>query len=74
VCDRRVWQPHAHPFATGRARSAGTGTIGLTPPVPARIRWSRVLIAQARVAAGFYNRPDVRACLAGAVLSEIRRH
>jgi hypothetical protein len=36
-----------------------------------RIRWTRVMTAQARLAVGFYDRPDVLARLADAVLEEL---
>ena len=37
------------------------------------VRWSRVRTAQARIAAGFYDRDDVRSRLADAVLRRMRR-
>jgi len=46
------------------------------PPGPdgvERIRWSRVMTARARVAAGFYDRSEVRAVVADAVLRELQR-
>jgi hypothetical protein len=36
------------------------------------IRWSRVRAARARVAAGFYDRADVRAKLLDAILDELK--
>lgn len=44
-------------------------------PVPnERIRWTRVMTAQARLAVGYYDRPDVLARLADAVLQELEQH
>jgi hypothetical protein len=37
------------------------------------IRWSKVMTARARVAARYYDRPDVKALLAEAVLEELER-
>ena len=41
------------------------------PGDAADIRWSRVKAARARVAAGFYDRPDVRDRLLDAILDEL---
>ena len=38
----------------------------------AGVRWSRVRAAKARIAAGFYDREDVRDRLADAVYEELR--
>jgi len=38
------------------------------------VRWTRVQVAQARIASGFYEREEVQAAVAAAVLREIRRH
>jgi hypothetical protein len=40
-------------------------------PLPARIRWSRVATAQARIAADFYRRRDVSDRLIDALLKEL---
>ena len=39
-----------------------------------RIRPGRVLTAQARIASGYYERPEVRDYLLEALLEEMRRH
>ena len=54
--------------------------IGRSPSRPAsrrdaeRIRPGRVLAAQARIASGYYERPEVRDYLVEALLQELRRH
>ena len=39
-----------------------------------RIRPGRVLTAQARIASGYYERPEVRDFLLEALLQELRQH
>ena len=39
-----------------------------------RIRPGRVLAAQARIASGYYDRPEVKDFLIEALLQELRRH
>ena len=39
-----------------------------------RIRPGRVLAAQARIASGYYERPEVQDYLLEALLQELRRH
>jgi hypothetical protein len=39
-----------------------------------RIRAGRVLAAQARIASGYYERPEVQDYLLEALLQELRRH
>ena len=39
-----------------------------------RIRPGRVLAAQARIASGYYERPEVQDFLLEALLQELRRH
>ena len=39
-----------------------------------RIRPGRILLAQARIAAGYYERPEVKDFLLEALLQELRRH
>jgi hypothetical protein len=39
-----------------------------------RIRPGRVLAAQARIASGYYERPEVKDYLLEALLQELRRH
>lgn len=38
-----------------------------------RVRWSRVATAQARIAAGYYDRLDVQDLVAGALFDELNR-
>lgn len=45
-----------------------------TPRDVSRIRPGRVLTAQARIASGYYERPEVRDYLLEALLQELRRH
>jgi hypothetical protein len=37
------------------------------------VRWSRVMTAQARIAVGYYERPDVKEMVLDAVLKELKR-
>ena len=65
--------------ATPRARRndrrpRGGPTRWLKPGDSSRVRWNRVLTAQARVATGYYQRADVRDCLVDAILQELGRH
>uniref|UniRef100_A0A832HZB1 Anti-sigma-28 factor FlgM C-terminal domain-containing protein n=1 Tax=Eiseniibacteriota bacterium TaxID=2212470 RepID=A0A832HZB1_UNCEI len=46
--------------------------VGATPPGE-DVRWDRVRNARARIAAGWYERPEVLAALADAVLEEFER-
>ena len=46
----------------------------LAPRDSNRIRPGRVLTAQARIASGYYERPEVRDYLLEALLQELRRH
>ena len=41
---------------------------------PDRIRWARVMSAQARMAVGYYDREDVKEFLVDAVMEELERH
>lgn len=41
---------------------------------PERIRWARVMSAQARMAIGYYDREDVKEFLVDAVLEELERN
>ena len=45
----------------------------IAAPEDPRVRWSRVMTARARIASGFYDRREVRASLADAVLRELQR-
>ena len=65
--------------ATQRARrsdrrAGGELTRWVKPGDPGRVRWNRVLTAQARMASGYYERPDVRECLVDAIMAEPARH
>ena len=58
--------------------SRGRGRIRLVPGMDAErprgeagVRWSRVTAARARIAAGFYDRADVREKLLDAILEEL---
>lgn len=51
---------------TSRARRAAA------TPVP-QVRWDRVWRAQARIASGYYDRPDVRERVVDAMLAELSR-
>jgi hypothetical protein len=64
--------------ATDRARRAAPRDVPARKaapiplrPLPARIRWSRVATAQARIAADFYHRRDVSDRLIDALLEEL---
>lgn len=39
-----------------------------------RVRWSRVVSAQARIATGFYEREEVKAYLVEAIWNHLRQH
>lgn len=54
----------------GRIRLVTT-TDGKRPGGQAGVRWSRVRAARARIAAGFYDRADVREKLLDALLDEL---
>ena len=41
---------------------------------PERIRWSKVVTAQTRIADGYYDRDEVREELLGQVLNELLQH
>ena len=64
-----------------RTTQRRTRKLGSTRPVrpsaagdAARIRPGRVLAAQARIASGYYERPEVKDFLLEALLQELRRH
>jgi hypothetical protein len=54
-----------------RARRTRRPILGLAPAPPLRIRAARVEDAQARIASGHYDRPDVRAHLVDELLKAI---
>ncbi len=57
--------------ATKRPRSAGAWKVLRGTD---RVRWTRIQSAQARIASGFYDRDEVQAAVAAAVLRELKRH
>jgi hypothetical protein len=58
-----------------RLATRATPAAAISIPVPSeRIRWTRVMTAQARLAVGYYDRPDVLERLADAVLHELEQH
>lgn len=61
-----------------RARSRSRNGAAPAPIRPVRasagpVRWSRVMTAQARISAGYYERDDVQDLVVTAVLNELRR-
>ena len=56
-----------------RAPRPVTKLRGVTSP-DARVRWSRILAAQTRIATGYYDREDVKSYLVEAIYHELRRH
>jgi hypothetical protein len=61
------------PIPLLKAPGSANGTAALASSSELGVRWSRVMAAQARIATGFYDRCEVRASLADAVLQELRR-
>jgi hypothetical protein len=61
------------PIPLRRAPGSANGTAAVASSQEYGVRWSRVMAAQARIATGFYDRGEVRASLADAVLQELRR-
>ena len=59
------------PASGNRARGAVEWTLLRNDE---RIRWSRVMSAQTRIATGYYDREDVREFLVDTVLEELARH
>jgi len=63
---------------TSTTRRRSSRTEGPTRWSPLRdsekIRWSRVLSAQARIAVDYYDREDVKEFLVDAVLDELASH
>lgn len=59
-----------------RRTKARKRTAALVTPLhdAEQIRWSRVLAAQARIASGYYDRPDVQEFILDAVIDEIVHH
>lgn len=66
-----------HVLARKRSTSRVTPRVGRGPGPDARagdgVRASRVMTAQARVTAGYYERADVQELVITAVLNELRR-
>ncbi len=60
-----------------RLNPIGERKIGMpravAAPADPGVRWSRVMTARARIAVGFYDRREIRASLADAVLRELQR-
>lgn len=56
-----------------RARKHPAAIDWLAPRAPRRIRSGRVLSAQARIAAGHYDRPDVRETLVEKLLEALNK-
>lgn len=57
-----------------RRRAKKRPELWLGPRESERIRPGRVLAARARIAAGHYDRPEVRDFLLDALAEELRRH
>ncbi|HEY3217315.1 MAG TPA: hypothetical protein VGK93_12575 [Candidatus Eisenbacteria bacterium] len=55
-----------------RPRQGMVSAIGLRESD--RIRWSKVMAAQARMTSGYYDRDEVQQFLVEALLRELRRH
>jgi hypothetical protein len=45
----------------------------VSPSVAQKIRWSKVMLAQARLASGYYDRPDVGELVVHALWRELQR-
>ena len=63
------------PFPIPAHGIAGRGqrpVSGIVTPDEAEVRWALVTSARARLAAGYYDRPNVRWRIADAVLREIQ--
>jgi hypothetical protein len=61
--------------AAGSASTPRTpAPVTAIPTLSERIRWTRVMTAQARLAVGYYDRPDVLEELADAVIEELEQH
>ena len=59
-----------------RTRTGSTSRLArwLASPDADRVRPGRVLAAQARIASGYYDRPEVKDYLLEVLLQELRRH
>jgi hypothetical protein len=62
-------QPKSRKTARSRARIVPLSRAGR----PVAVRWSKVSVAQRRIAAGHYDRDEVREKLVDEVLRELRR-
>jgi len=58
----------------GPSRSRSAVGSGVSLRESDRIRWSKVMAAQARMASGYYDRDEVQQFLVEALLRELRRH
>jgi hypothetical protein len=56
-----------------RAPRRALGSARRSTDTTPAIRWSRILSARARIAAGYYERNEVQERLVDAVLEELRR-
>jgi hypothetical protein len=56
----------------GRIRSLEPRSVPV--PNPERVRWSRILSAQARIASGYYEREDVKDFLVEAIWKELHQN
>ncbi len=62
------------PRSSRRARREPPRILRLNAlPSVASVRWTRVGTVRARIAAGYYDRPDIRERLVDAVLEELDR-
>jgi hypothetical protein len=59
---------------SNRVRRGRPRRAAHTPARRDRIRWSRVMVAQARLAAGFYDRPEVSESVVESLWEELRRN
>ena len=57
-----------------RKRNATRPSLPSPSSEGGRIRPGRILLAQARIASGYYERPEVKDFLLEALLQELRRH
>ena len=59
-----------------RVRKSTSATTSTVIPIQtaSRVRWSRVMTAQARIAVGYYDREEVKEKVLDALLKELARH
>ena len=63
-----------HQPQRGPRRSRRAVVSGISLRESDRIRWSKVMAAQARMASGYYDRDEVQQFLVEALLRELKRH